>query len=65
VDNEHYLIMINDENCSSLLVPFVRIVTFWFSVLTGYDDLNQSHDFGKSGYHTSVSPSQSKSNAGL
>ncbi|XP_020615174.1 ubiquitin-associated protein 2-like isoform X1 [Orbicella faveolata] len=31
---------------------------------SGYDDLNQSHDFGKSGYHTSVSPSQSKSNAG-
>ncbi|KAL9985955.1 hypothetical protein ACROYT_G000006 [Oculina patagonica] len=31
---------------------------------SGYDDLGQSHDFGKSGYHTSVSPSQSKSNAG-
>jgi len=31
---------------------------------SAYDDLSQSHDFGKSGYHTSVSPSQSKSNAG-
>lgn len=31
---------------------------------SGYDDLGQTHDFGKSGYHTSVSPSQSKSNAG-
>lgn len=31
---------------------------------SGYDDLGQAHDFGKSGYHTSVSPSQSKSNSG-
>lgn len=31
---------------------------------SGYDDLGQTHDFGKSGYHTSVSPSQSKSNSG-
>lgn len=29
---------------------------------SGYEDLGQTHDFGKSGYHTSVSPSQSKSN---
>ena len=36
-----------------------------FPSLTGYDDLGQTHDFGKSGYHTSVSPSQSKSNSGL
>lgn len=31
---------------------------------SAYDDLGQTHDFGKSGYHTSVSPSQSKSSAG-
>ncbi|XP_068693133.1 ubiquitin-associated protein 2-like isoform X1 [Montipora foliosa] len=31
---------------------------------SGYDDLGQTHDFGKSGYHSSVSPSQSKSTPG-
>ena len=38
---------------------------FFVALTTGYEDLGQTHDFGKSGYHTSVSPSQSKSNTGL
>lgn len=32
---------------------------------SGYDDLSTAHDFGKSGYHSSVTQSQSKSNTGL
>ena len=47
------------------LLVLRKVKLFVSLFLSGYDDLSQSHDFGKSGYHTSVSPSQNKSNAGL
>ena len=65
--------------CEMHLSVFIELVPGWwldyalrltlfFSWLwpsfSGYDDLGTGHDFGKSGYHSSVSQSQSKSNAG-